>query len=76
MLHRIREAWASRDAQPFTGPVEVEKTFVGGEARYFVGRASNEAAAELRPLTDRFAVALLTRRRCRGQCSSLATLVA
>ena len=30
MLHRIREAWASRSGGTFVGPVEVDETYVGG----------------------------------------------
>ena len=30
MLHRIREAWAAPDAGQFSGPVEVDETYVGG----------------------------------------------
>ena len=33
MLHRIREAWAETDIEPFTGPVEADETYVGGKAR-------------------------------------------
>ena len=30
MLHRIREVWATDKADRFTGPVEVDETYVGG----------------------------------------------
>lgn len=30
MLHRIREAWADTPAGGFSGPIEVDETFVGG----------------------------------------------
>ena len=30
MLHRIREVWATNKAGPFSGPVEVDETYVGG----------------------------------------------
>ncbi len=30
MLHRIREAWANKGDGPFSGPVEVDETYVGG----------------------------------------------
>ncbi len=33
MLHRIREAWANETPGGFTGPVEVDETFVGGKAK-------------------------------------------
>ena len=33
MLHRIREAWAVTDIEPFAGPVEVNETFIGGKAK-------------------------------------------
>ena len=32
MLHRIREAWADSQAEPFVGPVEADETYVGGKA--------------------------------------------
>ena len=33
MLHRIREAWRSPTANSFSGPVEVDETYVGGKER-------------------------------------------
>ena len=30
MLHRIREVWAAEKADRFTGPVEVDETYIGG----------------------------------------------
>ena len=33
MLHRIREAWATGQAEPMAGPVEADETYVGGLAR-------------------------------------------
>jgi transposase-like protein len=33
LLHRIREAWASRDDEPMAGPVEADEMYVGGKAR-------------------------------------------
>ncbi len=33
MLQRIRKAWASEDISPFTGPVEVDETYMGGKER-------------------------------------------
>ena len=33
MLHRLREAWDSADMEPFTGPCEMDETFVGGKVR-------------------------------------------
>ena len=33
MLHRIREAWAGENGEPFDGPVEVDETYVGGKRK-------------------------------------------
>ena len=33
MLHRLREAWAQEGAGPFSGPVEVDETYMGGRER-------------------------------------------
>ena len=33
MLHRIREAWAKNDDEPFDGPVEVDETYMGGKRK-------------------------------------------
>ncbi|MXW92056.1 MAG: IS1595 family transposase [Rhodospirillaceae bacterium] len=33
MLHRIREAWADEAAALFTGPAEVDETFIGGKRK-------------------------------------------
>ena len=33
MLHRIREAWHNPQGQTFTGPVEVDETYMGGKER-------------------------------------------
>ena len=33
MLHRIREAWANESARRFAGPVEADKTFIGGKRK-------------------------------------------
>ncbi len=33
MLHRIREAWAADNDDPFSGPVEFDDTYVGGKRR-------------------------------------------
>ena len=33
MMHRIREAWAGELEDEFTGPVEVDETYVGGKRR-------------------------------------------
>ena len=30
LAHRIRESWADAQPNPFTGPVEVDETFIGG----------------------------------------------
>lgn len=30
LAHRIRESWADRQPDPFSGPVEVDETFIGG----------------------------------------------
>ena len=33
MLHRIREAWAGENGEPFDGPVEVDETYFGGKRK-------------------------------------------
>ena len=33
MLHRIREAWAGNVSAPFSGPVEVDETYMGGRRK-------------------------------------------
>ena len=33
MLHRLREAWALDKGEPFTGPVEVDETYMGGRKK-------------------------------------------
>ncbi len=33
MLHRIREAWASDPSNEFSGPVEVDETYMGGKEK-------------------------------------------
>ena len=33
MLHRIRDAWRDADGSPFSGPVEVDETYIGGKER-------------------------------------------
>ena len=50
LLHRIREAWAARDIEPFTGPVEADETYVGGKARNM--SAKRRAAVKPRPGRD------------------------
>ena len=46
MLHRIRQAWASTDdGGPFTGPVEVDESYVGG-------RRANMSNAKRKALAD------------------------
>ena len=46
MLHRIRQAWASGgDDDPFDGPVEVDKTYMGG-------RRANMSNAKRKALAD------------------------
>lgn len=42
MLHRIREAWARDNGNPFDGPVEIDETFMGGK-RKNMPRAKREA---------------------------------
>ena len=46
MLHRLREAWGTDTVGGFTGPVEVDETFVGGKAK-------NMHASKRRELTGR-----------------------
>ena len=46
MLHRIREAWATGEAGPFDGPVEVDETYFGGKRR-------NKSNAERKELAGR-----------------------
>ena len=33
MLHRLREAWATKSGKPFSGPVEVDETYIGGKEK-------------------------------------------
>ena len=33
MLHRLREAWAQENTGPFSGPIEVDETYMGGRER-------------------------------------------
>ena len=33
MLHRIREVWSQGETWPFSGPVEIDETYVGGKER-------------------------------------------
>lgn len=33
LAHRIRETWAKADGAPFTGPVEVDETYIGGKRK-------------------------------------------
>ena len=33
MLHRLREGWAASGLEKFTGPVEVDETFIGGKEK-------------------------------------------
>ena len=44
MLHRIREAWAGENDDPFDGPVEFDETYVGGKHRNKSNTERNEAA--------------------------------
>ena len=46
MLHRIRQAWATTDdGGPFSGPVEVDETFMGGK-RANMSNAKRKALAD------------------------------
>ena len=47
MLHRIREAWAARDSEPFAGPVEADETYIGGKASAM--SAKRRAQVTVRP---------------------------
>ncbi len=49
MMHRIREAWAGKDNDPFDGPVEIDETFFGGKRK-------NKSNSERAELTGRGAV--------------------
>ena len=49
MLHRIREAWAANDDEPFAGPVEVDETYMGGKRK-------NMSNAKRKKMTGRGAV--------------------
>ena len=44
MLHRIREAWAADNDNPFGGPVEFDDTYVGGKRRNKSNAERREAA--------------------------------
>lgn len=44
MLHRIREAWAAENDEPYDGPVEFDETHVGGKRK-------NKSNAERKELT-------------------------
>ena len=46
MLHRIREAWAADNDEPYDGPVEFDETHVGGKRK-------NKSNAERKELTGR-----------------------
>ena len=43
MLHRIREAWACENDDPFNGPVEFDETYFGGERRNMSNAERKEA---------------------------------
>ena len=45
MLHRIRQAWVSGNGGPFSGPVEVDETYMGGKRK-------NMSNAKRRALAD------------------------
>ena len=56
MLHRIREAWSRTDnGAPFSGPVEVDETYMGGKRRNM--SKSNRAKLEGRGPVGKTAVA-------------------
>ena len=44
MLHRIREAWAGENGDPFDGPVEFDETYFGGKRRNKSNAERKEAA--------------------------------
>ena len=46
MLHRIREAWAGENDDPFDGPVEFDETYIGGKRK-------NKSNSERRESTGR-----------------------
>ena len=43
MLHRIREAWACENDDPFDGPVEFDETYFGGKRRNMSNAERKEA---------------------------------
>ena len=45
MQHRLREAWAGRAEAPFSGPVEVDETYIGGKRK-------NKSNAERKALRE------------------------
>ena len=46
MLHRIREVWATDKAAQFTGPVEVDATYVGGKRKNMSNAKRRELAEQ------------------------------
>ncbi|MCY4557883.1 MAG: IS1595 family transposase, partial [Chloroflexi bacterium] len=44
MQHRLREAWAEHTEAPFSGPVEVDETYIGGKRRNMSNAKRKELA--------------------------------
>ena len=45
MAHRIREAWTEAEADPFSGPVEADETYIGGKARNMHAKRRREVVS-------------------------------
>ena len=56
MLHRIREVWATDKAARFSGPVEVDETYVGGKRRNMSNAKRKELAGTGRGAVGKTAV--------------------
>ena len=56
MLHRIREAWAGENGEPFDGPVEVDETYFGGKRKNMSKAKRKELAGTGRGAVGKTAV--------------------
>ncbi|MYA84622.1 MAG: IS1595 family transposase [Acidimicrobiaceae bacterium] len=61
LLHRIREAWNSTEAEPFAGPVEADETFVGGRAKNMHAKRRREAITGRGPVNKTAVVGIKDR---------------